>query len=448
MPQIEAFHGLRYDLGQVGVLSDLVAPPYDVIDGQMQDELYEKHPQNVVRLILNRVQTSDNQEDNRYTRAAHLLKTWRRDGVLQTEPQPAVYVYHQQFQHGASTLIRRGFMVRVRLERFGEGTIFPHEETHAAAKADRLQLISACRANLSQIFGLYPDPENHVQDVLEQSIVGVQPIEAIDHLNVVHRLWPVSDVSLITALAAQMSSKPMFIADGHHRYETACNYRDQLAHDSDLPSNHPANFVLAMCVGMSDPGMVVLPTHRLFRGIEPVDSQQLVTTLSGCFETRLLGQGPEQAAYVWKEIEQADRQTNLGFYAAADQQWVLASLTDHGQKQMELAAADHCTPWKNLGVSLLHRLVIEKLLGHRELPKPMYVHGIEEVERFLTHGDETGRDATGQQGTGENFPLACLVMPASIDHIQSVCEYGERMPAKSTYFYPKLLSGLVINPLH
>ena len=149
MPQIEAFHGLRYDLGQVGVLSELVAPPYDVIDGQMQDELYEKHPQNVVRLILNRVQTSDNQEDNRYTRAAHLLKTWRRDRVLQTEPQPAVYVYHQQFQHGASTLIRRGFMVRVRLERFGEGTIFPHEETHAAAKADRLQLISACRANLS-----------------------------------------------------------------------------------------------------------------------------------------------------------------------------------------------------------------------------------------------------------------------------------------------------------
>src|SRR5687768_8589112 len=199
MPAIQAFRGIRYDLGHVGSLSNVVAPPYDVIDAELQRALYEKHPANVVRLILNRDEPGDDAHNNRYTRASRLFRQWQRDRILFTEADPAIYVYHQEFTDGGTTYTRRGFMCRVRLERFGEGRIFPHEETHGAAKADRLKLWSACRANLSQIFSLYPDDENHAQNILEAKINGVAPLEAIDHLGVIHRIWPVTDVSTITA---------------------------------------------------------------------------------------------------------------------------------------------------------------------------------------------------------------------------------------------------------
>ena len=181
MADVSAFRGVRYDLGHVGSLSNVVAPPYDVIDAGLQQQLYEKHPANVVRLILNRDEPGDDEHNNRYTRAARLYRQWQRDGVLFTEADPAIYVYHQVFTEGGTTYTRRGFMGRVRLERFGEGSIYPHEETHGSAKADRLKLWTACRANLSQIFGLYPDDANEAQDILERAIAGVAPLEATDH---------------------------------------------------------------------------------------------------------------------------------------------------------------------------------------------------------------------------------------------------------------------------
>ncbi len=229
MPELHAFRGLRYDLGHVGALSDVVAPPYDVIDPDLQRALYERHPANVVRLILNRDEPGDVDPDARYARAARFLKNWLREGLLRVEPDPALYVYHQSFEFGGTPFTRRGFMGRVRLERFGEGKIYPHEETHAAAKADRLKLTRACRANLSQIFGIFPDTTNQAQAILDAAIQGATPLQATDHLGVVHRLWPVSDVKVIAEVAAVMGPKPIFVADGHHRYETACNYREEQA---------------------------------------------------------------------------------------------------------------------------------------------------------------------------------------------------------------------------
>ena len=227
MPTIQAFGGLRYDLGHVGSLSEVIAPPYDVIDAEMQDALYKRHPCNCVRLILNRDEPGDDDASNRYSRAARFLHQWQSEGVLQTEANPAVYVYHQEFSHEGTAYTRRGFMCRVRLERFGEGKIYPHEETHSAAKADRLKLITAAKANLSQIFSLYPDETNEAQNLLEAEIVGSTPLEATDHLGVVHRMWPVTDIEVISKLAAVMSPKSTFIADRHHRYETALRYRDE-----------------------------------------------------------------------------------------------------------------------------------------------------------------------------------------------------------------------------
>jgi uncharacterized protein (DUF1015 family) len=452
MPDIQAFRGIRYDLGHVGSLSNVVAPPYDVIDTGLQSKLYARHPANVVRLILNKEEPGDDEHNNRYTRAARLYRNWQREGVLFSEADPAIYVYHQQFTEGGTTYTRRGFMARMRLEPFGQGTIYPHEETHASAKSDRLRLWSACRANLSQIFGLYPDPQNAAQDLLDTAIAGVAPLEATDHLGTVHHIWPVTDVRVITQLVGAMGGRPVYIADGHHRYETALALRDKLAAElaprgQALPLEHPANYVLMMCVSMSDPGMLVLATHRLFRGISPTSADELRTKLGDGFTTEPAGSGPGRARSLWEEIELEGNQGTLGLYTAKDDQWTLARLTDAGRRRMAEVAADHSADWQGLGVSILHRLVMDTLLGMPNLPAPKYVRDIDEVVRGLQQGDAAGRDATGQQGTAGRFELAALVIPATVEHVRTISSRGERMPAKSTYFFPKLLSGLVINPL-
>ncbi len=437
MAEVHAFRGLRYDMGHVGSLSDVVAPPYDVIDRELQDELYQKHPANVIRLILNRIEPGDNDQTNRYTRAANFLKNWRREGVLRLEPDPALYVYHQEFEFAGQRFLRHGFMGRIRLERFGEGTIYAHEQTHAAAKADRLKLIRACRANLSQIFGIYPDPRNQAQQRLDAAIQGVAPFQATDHLGVIHRLWPVTDVKTVADVAAFLGPKPLFVADGHHRYETACNYRDELAARTPLDPTHPANFVLMMCVSMDDQGMIVLPTHRLFRGLPELTSEQWNARLGDCFTTEIIGRGPDGANQVWQRIEAAGDQGAIGLYATADQTWLLACITDKGHQRMTELAPDKSPQWRQLGVAILQRLIIETLLDKPDLPKPEYVHQVSEVVDAL-------RTSDSQQAP---YPLASLVMPANLDHVRAISEHAERMPAKSTYFYPKLLSGLVINPL-
>ncbi|HUE74290.1 MAG TPA: DUF1015 domain-containing protein [Pirellulaceae bacterium] len=463
MPTIQAFRGLRYNLGHVGSLSDVVCPPYDVISPGLQNQLYKKHPAHFVRLELNREEPGDNEQWSKYTRAAKFLRNWRQEGVLQTDPDPALYVYHQTFTvgHAASVpgqvenlsygggqeFTRRGFMCRVRLERFGQGKIYPHEETHAAAKQDRLLLTKACKANLSQIFGLYPDPDNEAQNLLEEAVAGQTPLTATDHLGVVHRLWPVMNVETIARVAAVMDPRPMFIADGHHRYETACNYRDALAEQGPLDEEHPANFVLTQCVSMNDPGLLVLPTHRLFRGIPPITAEKLAEKLADCFSVDLAGTGPDAAVGIWADIESAGEQGRLALYTAQDDSWLVATINDAGQQRIAELASEHSSDWQGLGVSILHRLLMDDSLRQANLPKPMYVHSVEEVVAGLKDGDTSGRDATGQLGSGGRFELAALVMPATVDHVRAISEHGERMPAKSTYFYPKLLSGLVVHLL-
>jgi uncharacterized protein (DUF1015 family) len=434
MPTVAPLRGLRYDPKHVGALSQVIAPPYDVIDAALQTNLYERHPANVIRIELNREEPGDSETSNKYTRAAKFLKEWREQGVVMQEPAAALYVYHQEFEVEGQKHVRRGVMARVRLERFGTGNIHPHEETMSGPKQDRLLLTRACKANLSQVFGLYPDPQGEVQALLDKAVAGQPPLEATDHLGVKSWMWPLSDEAVAAKVAGLMGPKPVFIADGHHRYETACNYRDEVAaaNGGNLPPDHPANFVLMMLVGMSDPGLVVLPTHRLF--VEPAvaTAADLESKLGDCFTTEAAGKGPAEADSVWEVIETEDEQGTLGLYTAGDQTWTLARITPAGRARMDQVAADHGPAWRNLGVSILHRLVIGELLGAKQIPTPGYVHLVREVVDGL--------------GTGK-YPLAALVMPASVEDIRKVSETGERMPAKSTYFYPKLASGLVFNPL-
>ena len=454
MADIQAFRALRYDLSRVGNLSDVVAPPYDVIDGEFQEQLYARHDNNVVRLILNQQQDGEDVQ-LRYRRAAKFLKDWVRTGILQQDIESTIYVYHQTFTVDGQEITRRGFLSRVRLEKFGEGQIYPHEETHAKAKTDRLNLTTECQANLSPIFGIFPDAENQLQTVLEEGIQDRTPIVASDHLGVKHSMWRVTDTGVLSKAAELMGPRPIYIADGHHRYETACNYRDQIAADyresnpddqTELPADHPANYVLMMNISMDDPGMIVLPTHRLFRGIPPMSSSDLIEKLDSCFDCEIIGEGAGKTNDVWELIAVEDRQDTIGLFCAADNRWVVCRLNTAGAVQME-AVCGHSDEWRSLGVAILHELIVGHLLNQPELPSPLYVHTVDQVVHGLTHGDATGRDATGQEAAGEQFQLGALVMPASLNHVRDVSLNGERMPAKSTYFYPKLLSGLVINPL-
>jgi len=240
-----------------------------------------------------------------------------------------------------------------------------------------------------------------------------------------------------------MNDKPMFVADGHHRYETASNYRAQLEQEQGpLAEDHPANFVMTMLVGMSDPGMIVLPTHRLLRGTPQFTSEQIVTKLGDVFSCEVVTGGLEAANEAWTAMESADNQGKVAVYGVEDDTWVLATATDSAVNHMQKIAASQSSDWQGLGVSLLHRLVIDTLLGCEGHPKPTYVHEVSEVIEGIR-----GEGSQAESDSDEPYTLAALVMPAKLSHVEAISLHKERMPAKSTYFYPKLLSGLTFNPL-
>jgi uncharacterized protein (DUF1015 family) len=433
MADIRAFRAYRYDLGRVGTLSDVVAPPYDVIDAGLQQALYARSPYNVIRLILNKEEPSDSEANNRYTRAARCLHDWQQDDILVQDSARALYVYHQEFAVEGRRYIRRGFMARVRLERFGEGRIFPHEETMAGPKADRLKLMRATAMNLSQIFGLYPDAEGTVQAQLDAAVARSLPLEAVDHLGVVSRLWPVTDQHVVSAVTGLMGPRPVFIADGHHRYETALRYLDERraageVHDVEAP----VNFVLMMLVSMSDPGLIILPTHRLVGGLPELTAGPLRELLQPHFDVETVGQGEQGARDTWELMEADGRQDLLGFGTVADGTWLTARLRT--PEAMTALAGQHSPAWRGLAVSVLHELVLGRLLPEALgcQPECRYVHLLGEVQGAV--------DARQCQ-------LAVLVPPARMEHVEQIAGNLEKMPPKSTYFYPKLLSGLVFNPL-
>jgi uncharacterized protein (DUF1015 family) len=320
-------------------------------------------------------------------------------------------------------------MARVRLEKFGQGRIYPHEETMSGPKADRLKLFHATNMNLSQIFGLYPDEAGEVQAKLDAAIARALPIQATDHLGVISRLWPITDQHVISAVASLMSPKPVFIADGHHRYETALRYLDEKKQTGDVATTEaPANFVLMMLVSMHDPGLVILPTHRLVSGLGAMTAPQLRTILGAHFEIDSAGSARE----AWELIEADGTQELLGFGTVADGVWMTGRFRSPGL--MAELSKEHSADWQSLAVAVLQRVILEKLLSEasKTAPKCQYVHLLREVEEVVA---------------AKQCDIAVLVPPATMAHVESIAGNLEKMPPKSTYFYPKLLTGLVFHSL-
>ncbi len=431
MPDVSPFRGVRYDVARVGTLSDVVAPPYDVIDTALQEQLYQASPYNVIRLELNRDEPGDSGADDRYARAARILSDWLRQGILREEAHPAFYVYEQSFLVDGTRHTRKGFLARVRLEPIGAGKIYPHEQTLAGPKADRLALYQATGFNLSPIFGLYPDADSLAERTLLSGLHDRTPIVATDHLGVEHRLWVVTDQETHTALSGLMAGKPVFIADGHHRYETALKYQEELAR-SGKPLSHddPANFCLMMLVGMSDPGLLILPTHRLVSGFPGLTGSDLAARLEPEFEITESGTGESGCRAAWRQIEEGGEQDLIGFGTVADGRWLLGRL--RSDAAMDRLAPKRSADWRSLAVSVLQVLVLGELLANEPKPSVRYVHLLSEVLSDVA---------------GRGCDLACLVPAARMSHVESIASNLETMPPKSTYFYPKLLTGLVLNPI-
>ena len=430
MADIRAFRGFRYDLGQVGSLSDVVAPPYDVIDPELQQKLYEASPFNAVRLELPKDQPGDDASVNRYSRAAATLRDWLAGQVLRQDTSRGLYVYEQEFEVEGTTYRRRGFLARVRLEPFGTGRIFPHEQTLSGPKEDRLKLYRATGFNLSPIFGLYPDADGRVAAVLEPFTHKGPPLVATDHLGVTNRLWVVTDTHAVSTVTGLMGPKPVYIADGHHRYETGLKYLEERRAAGDVPDDEAAaNFTLMMLVGMNDPGLVILPTHRLLSGPGPLRTRDLEKLLAAHFE--VVERSGTDAKATWDYLQMDGDQTTLGFGTGSDGEWFVAKLRDPGV--MAELAPEHSPDWRELGVSVLHRLVIDRLLVPARGPVACrFVHLLREVT-----------DALG----AKSCDVAALVPPATMAHVERIAARHEKMPPKSTYFYPKVLTGMVFNSL-
>lgn len=424
MADIRAFRGFRYDLGKVGALAEVVCPPYDVIDAALQQKLYDDSPYNAVRVELTREDPTTG--DDKYAHAARTLNGWVFGGVLQQDTGRSLYVYEQEFTVEGRTYSRRGFLARVRLEPFGTGRIFPHEQTLSGPKADRLKLYQATGFNVSPVFGLYPDEPNEVAAALEGVVKQAPPLAAKDHLGVMNRLWVVTDSAVISKVIGLMGPKPVFIADGHHRYETGLKYKDEVNPADD---EHPANFCLMMLVGMNDPGLIILPTHRLVSGLPAVTREQVKAAVAGDFD--VVGEF-DTAEACWEHVQLEDLQTVLGFGSVADGKWLAVKLRNG--TVMGTLAPDQSAEWRGLAVSILHKLVLEKLIPEKVggEPKCTYVHLLKEVT-----------DAAAAKAC----QLVCLVPPCGMEHVEEIAGNREKMPPKSTYFYPKVLTGLVFHSL-
>ena len=431
MADIRAFRAFRYDMGRVGSLSDVVAPPYDVIDAALQQRLYNASPYNAIRLELTKDEPGDTETENKYTRAAGTLREWIAENALRQDTARALYVYEQEFEAEGKTYTRRGFFARVRLEPFGTGRVFPHEQTMSGPKEDRLKLYRATGFNLSPVFSFYPDPDGAVTRLLDPFTLKGPPLVAKDHHGVTNRLWVVTDSHVLSAVTGMMGPKPVFIADGHHRYETGLKYLDERRAAGEVADDDsPANFCLMMLVGMSDPGLIILPTHRLVGGLPPVTTAQAEGVLKEHFD--VVERFGTDAAACWEHLQMDGSQDVLGFGTVADGEWFAAKLRDPAV--MAELAPDQSADWRGLGVSILHKLVLDRLVREKlgGSPALKFVHLMTEVTDAVS---------------ARECQLAVLVPPATMGHVERIAGNRETMPPKSTYFYPKLLTGMVFNSL-
>jgi len=428
MALIKPFKGIRYNKKYSKEMDNLTAPPYDVISEEEQIELHNIHPYNIVRLEYGLTYHTDNELNNRYTRAANYLDSWLKNGVLVQDDNPSIYIYQQAFSIDGKQIIRTGFISLVKIEEFSKGIILPHEYTLSKPKADRLDLMRACKANFSQIFSLYNDTNYKISSILNEFTKQQPDIEFKDRSNIINRLWPVSDKQTIDSIQQAFVNKQLFIADGNHRYETALQFRDEMRSITGLDDGkQPFDYVMMMMVAMEDPGLVILPTHRIVSNIENVNRNELLNEMKEYFNIT-----PIDKSFIMDAIRQheSDEMPYFIYYDGENCNALQLKNWIYAQKSLLNKPEAY---WK-LDISILHALIISKMLGisAEDAAQQRYISYTRDIKDALKAVD------SGQA------KFAFLVRPTKVEQVKAVALAGEKMPQKSTYFYPKLLTGLVI----
>lgn len=440
MAVIAPFKGILYNPEKIEDFSKVVAPPYDVISPEGQERLYQKSEHNIVRLDFGKVSPSDTDSNNRYTRAATEFERWRNDGILTRDERPSIYIYEQDYRLKDGTLkTRKGFMSLVRLEDFDSGIILPHERTLSGPKTDRLNLMKATGANFSPIFSLYSDPAMRTNALLSTASQKPPLMTVQGEDGVVNRVWKLTDETVIGSLVREMGDKMIFIADGHHRYETALNFRN------GMRDKHPGytglegfNFTLMYFSNMDDAGLTVFPTHRLIYGVGGFDPSKFRERLSDNFDIEkfpLPSSRDAMTSLVRKIQDKGNNSHSFGIYATGWDHSAIVTLKDEGI--MDRLVIEHSSAYRRLDVTILHTLIIERILGISKESQERK----ENLEYIQDEGDGVSKVSSGER------QILFILNPTKVSEVEEVARAKDKMPQKSTYFYPKLLTGLVINPM-
>ena len=434
MATIRPFTGIHYTPRRDLPLSDLIAPPYDVLDEPGKAALQTKHPNNIVSVDLPWLPPKTVGPDEVYARANETVQAWLRADILHRASRPAFYPYVQTYTLGSKTYHRRGFFGLVKLSEFGKGQVVPHEKTYSAPIEDRLKLMRATGMQLSPIFGLFSDPRGDINKLLFANVS--KPLLDGTLQNVRSQLWELNEADVERQIIDLMHDKPIYIADGHHRYTTALQYQKEMEaqNGGPLPPNHPANHCLFAMVSMQDDGLVILPTHRLIGNVPAFDIEKLKVALEGNFEIVDTNLGSDAVeSYLDKTLPKAAAHT-FGLYDARSKKiYQLNCKNPDVLKEFEPGQSDS---WRKLDVAILQHYLLDEVIA------PTFASGQEVLKGYTAYSNEVVPKTDGNQ-----FQFALLIKSTPLHALEELGKTNEVMPQKSTFFFPKLATGMVMNPI-
>jgi len=433
LAEIRPFRGVRYNQGLAKELADIICPPYDVITPQLQRELYHRSPYNFVRIEAGRELSQDTNTDNKYTRSAATLEQWLAEGILAADPAPAVYIHDHYFSHEGKEFRRRAVIARVRLEEWDKKVVRPHEGVLAEHKGDRFSLLWALKANTSPILALFEDRGQRVAKLLARAGESQPIVNFSESSGERHELRAVTQPDIISQLAGCFADSPLYIADGHHRYESALAFQREKRADVSSSEGEAYNFVMMALVDFADPGVLILPPHRLVGGIPRAALSQLAAKLNSLFDIEEL---PLDAPDVWGKVDQllaagGKDEVRFALFGLDENRLLILKLRDFAAAS-QMIPYFHSEMYKKLDVSVLDHVILEELLG-------LGSGGEGAVLDFSYEGQDAVNRVLEQE-----YQLAFLLRPIKPEVIKAVADADDRMPRKSTYFYPKAPAGLVL----
>jgi uncharacterized protein (DUF1015 family) len=436
MVKVFPLRGIVYNPKKIKNPSKVMSPPYDVISPELQDGLYQASDFNIIRLILGKEFPGDGEYNNRYVRAAAFFNGWLRHKILLRDEKPAFYLYEQKFGFRGKKFSRIGFIGLLRLEDLGRGKVFPHEETYPKAKLDRLQLFRATNANFESIFSLYSDEKGKIVKAAKALMRRKPLIEAKDHDGVVHRIWAVDRKAVITKIIQEMKDKAVFIADGHHRYEASIRFKEELKlRNAKFTEEEAYNHVMMYFTPLEEKGLVILPIHRVLRQLAYYDPIRFEQDLALYFEVKpypaTKRTAPKVLNKLMKDLEKAGLTRHAFGLYLGDYRYLLLTLKDENMMD-EMIAEEKPKAWKHLDVNILHFIVFGRILNiaHETEDKVIYTKSMDEAVQLVDEKDNL---------------MAFLMNPTKIEEVVAISSKLEKLPHKSTYFWPKLLSGLVLH---